>query len=78
MWTDSSPLSSSSFCLILCCSVSSGSVLSPTDSCLHHTAAQRCSELQLPYCFADTLNSTKLFVHRHVVHKQRQMIPNDC
>uniref|UniRef100_A0A0E9WRR2 Uncharacterized protein n=1 Tax=Anguilla anguilla TaxID=7936 RepID=A0A0E9WRR2_ANGAN len=28
MWTDSSPLSSSSFCLVLCCSVSSGSVVS--------------------------------------------------
>uniref|UniRef100_A0A0E9SB86 Secreted protein n=1 Tax=Anguilla anguilla TaxID=7936 RepID=A0A0E9SB86_ANGAN len=59
MWTDSSPLSSSSFCLILCCSVSSGSVLSPTDSCLHHTAAQRCSELQLPYCLQTLLIQLK-------------------
>uniref|UniRef100_A0A0E9RYW1 Secreted protein n=1 Tax=Anguilla anguilla TaxID=7936 RepID=A0A0E9RYW1_ANGAN len=28
MWTNSSPLSSSSFCLILCCSVSSGRIAS--------------------------------------------------
>uniref|UniRef100_A0A0E9R086 Uncharacterized protein n=1 Tax=Anguilla anguilla TaxID=7936 RepID=A0A0E9R086_ANGAN len=37
MWTGSSPLSSSSFRLVLCCSVSSGSVVSV--SCLRQTPA---------------------------------------
>uniref|UniRef100_A0A0E9VEU4 Uncharacterized protein n=1 Tax=Anguilla anguilla TaxID=7936 RepID=A0A0E9VEU4_ANGAN len=37
MWTNSSPLSSFSFCLILCCSVGSGSTVSV--SCLRQTPA---------------------------------------
>uniref|UniRef100_A0A0E9S9B9 Uncharacterized protein n=1 Tax=Anguilla anguilla TaxID=7936 RepID=A0A0E9S9B9_ANGAN len=29
--------------------------MSQTDSCLHHAAAQRCSELQLPCCLKTLL-----------------------